>query len=164
MAERWERIGDETARAYEAFRAYRDAGPLRQLEPTERATLRTVTGWAQRYDWQGRAEAWDAEVCRVEDVARLQSIRDMHRLHADVAKAVIDRGMAALDRLDVEDIPASAAVRLIEMGVKLQRQTMTADELAAELEASKSNEDDPWEKLVSELTSSPGPATPHRDA
>lgn len=65
----WERRTDESARAYEAFSAYRDLGPSR----TFIAAYRKVTGkadassgdadyygkWAKKYDWQERAAKYD---------------------------------------------------------------------------------------------------------
>jgi hypothetical protein len=159
MSDPWERRPGELARAYEAFRIYRDVGPTRKVEPmaeTFGVATKTVTRWSSQYHWLERAAAWDAEVHRIEDHTRLEAIREMHQLHQRVAGVTIQRALAALAALPLEHIPAGAAARLLELGVRIQRQTLTTtpEELFGEM-AGGAKIEDPWDRLVRELTSAP---------
>jgi len=99
----WERMPGETDRAWAAFMAYRDAGPLRRKVDVARAlkgdsTLtRAPTSWgtwSKKYDWPGRLEAYDAflvQAARDRQDAISTAIKDMIIMRAaDIAQTVID--------------------------------------------------------------------------
>jgi hypothetical protein len=74
----WERRADETSHQYLAFRRFRDLGPSRSLRsltgtPPGRRLPGNVERWATRHRWRERAAAWDDELYRIEDDARLAS-------------------------------------------------------------------------------------------
>lgn len=151
----WERRERESARHYEAFRMYRDAGPMRRLEPIAEhygVTLRAVQMWLKNHDWAARALAWDDECHAVEDRQRLESIRQMHDTHSRAAKAAIGKALAALAAIPPADLPAGAAVRLLEVGTRLERETLTTsvEELQGVARAVVPAED-PWEAIAREL-------------
>jgi hypothetical protein len=77
--EPWERRADETSHQYLAFRRFRDLGVTRSLRsltgtPPGRRLPGNVERWATRHRWRERAAAWDDELFRIEDDARLESI------------------------------------------------------------------------------------------
>ena len=61
----WERQPGEGERAYAAFLAYRDLGPMRTLEATRKSLLKRpgylkpIERWSARCEWRWRAGAWD---------------------------------------------------------------------------------------------------------
>jgi hypothetical protein len=165
MADPWERRDGESVKAYAAFRVFRDAGPHRSIASTAQevaASTRTVERWSSQFDWATRAEAWDDTQWTAEDGARLDALREMHKLHSDVGKAIVRRALAALNNLPLDHIPAGAATRLLELGMRVQRQTLTTtpEEMLGTMR-DDGHEEDPWEELARSLTSVPVPASPH---
>lgn len=69
----WDRVPGETSRAYEAFCAFRDAGPSRKMDkvwrafeaehgrvvPEHRRCASSWWEWYRRFDWKARAEKYD---------------------------------------------------------------------------------------------------------
>ena len=153
--EPWERRPDERSRAYEAFRTYRDAGAARLVEPVADVagvSLRCVQRWSAHFAWRERAEAWDDRCHQVEDRERLEAIRTMHANHQRAGRAVMTKALAALQSIPVDRIPASAAARLLELGARLERTTLTTsvEELQG-LTPEGQVVEDPWDVIAREL-------------
>lgn len=76
----------------------------------------------------------------------------MHATHQRVARAAIGKAMEALAAVDAAEIPASSAARLIEIGTRLERDTLTVsvEELQGGLAGGQP--DDPFEAIARELT------------
>lgn len=145
----WERLPGETARAYASFRTFRDLGPTRGLDRLD-VSHQTAKNWSSRWDWHRRAEAWDAEQYRVEDAERLEAIRTMHATHQRVARAAIRKAIESLNETPASHIPPGAAVRLLDVGTRLERQTLihSVEELQGVEEEER---DDPWQRIADEL-------------
>ena len=150
----WDRRDGETARAYSAFRSFREAGPLRSLTATA-AELgiaeRTAKRWSGRWDWFERAVAWDDEIHQLEDARRLEALRTMHDQHQRAARAATAKALAALQALDAADIPAAAAARLLDLGTRLERETLTVSVEQLQGNA-RAVGPDPWDAIARELT------------
>jgi hypothetical protein len=128
VANEWERLDGESPKAYAAFRMYRDDGVERTVQGVrERARVseRTINSWSSRFDWKRRALAWDDECARVEDDSRLENIREMYDLHRRVGKVAITKALQALQQLPPDRVPAGAACRLLEIGTRIERQTLS---------------------------------------
>lgn len=154
----WERLAGERASSYAAFRAFRDLGPGRKLDrvlPFTEAAPDTIKHWSARWDWWKRAEAWDAERYRVEDQDRLEAIRTMHANHQRAGRAAMRKALEALQELPPSQVPAGAAARLLELGARLERQTLiySVEELQGIAEE-ESERDDPWQRIADELIGS----------
>lgn len=147
----WDRRAGETARAHEAFRTYRDLGPLRSLaQLSDVAHLRTLQNWAQRHDWRDRAAAWDDELHRAADARRLEAIRDMHDIHSRAGRAVLTKALRALERVEASEIPPYVAGRLLELGARLERETLTVS--VEDMQGIEPGAlEDPWEIVAREL-------------
>ena len=147
----WDRRADETARAHQAFRTFRDLGPTRTLaQLSDVAHMRTLQQWAQRHDWRDRAAAWDDEVHRAQDARRLEAIRDMHEIHSRAGRAVLSKALRALDRVEPADIPPYVAGRLLELGARLERETLTVS--VEDMQGVEPGAlEDPWEIVAREL-------------
>jgi hypothetical protein len=161
----WERQPREPSRAYAAFRRFRDLGPSRAPHLVVEASdgdLRphTVARWQRDWHWTRRAREWDDHLYRVEDEARLDALRTMHRSHALTGRYVVAKALGALQRVDDADISPSSAARLIEVGARLERSTLVqsvADLQGIDREAVA---EDPWDVIARELQ---GTAAPVRD-
>jgi hypothetical protein len=113
--------------------------------------LRSVQRWSSQWDWLARATAWDDETHLLDDRRRLEAIRTMHDTHQRAARAAIGKALAALAATAPEDIPASAAARLLELGTALERETLTVSVEALQGVARAEHEPDPWEAIAREL-------------
>lgn len=156
MAERqvWERQDGETPRAYDAFRRFRDAGPRRAVEPIADAaevSLNTAKRWSARHLWHTRAEAWDDHCHRIEDEGRLDKLRKMHADHVKAGQIAILKAMQALAGMPANQIPAGAAARLLELGVRIERNTLTVtpEDLLGQIDGEA--EVDPWDAIADAL-------------
>jgi len=59
--EAFEQQISESARAFEAFKTYRDMGPARSLEAVAKKLSKSATivkRWSARWRWQERIKAW----------------------------------------------------------------------------------------------------------
>lgn len=120
----WDRRRGESQRAHRAFRVFRDLGPMRTLDDVTGESPRTIAKWSRTHGWRERAEAWDDEAHRLEDRARLEAIRTMHETHQRLARAMLSRALQALNGLRPEDLTPHAVARMIELGTRLERQTL----------------------------------------
>lgn len=128
MSDPWERRPKESPQAYQAFRMYRDSGSSRnQAAVVEGMGVaeQTVKNWSSKHNWRERALAWDDECARVEDRQRLDNIRTMYDQHRRVGRVAIAKALAALQQLPADHIPAGAAARLLELGIRVERQTLS---------------------------------------
>jgi hypothetical protein len=150
----WDKRRGESAKAYEFFRRFRDLGPLRTFEPLvapeHSVTLQTIRTWSLRNDWRDRALAWDEEVHRAEDLSRLEALRGMHDRHQRAGRLAQAKAIAALSEVQPEDIPPYAAARLLELGARLERDTLvvSVEELQGRTPAAP---EDPWDAVAREL-------------
>lgn len=153
--EPWSRRPAESARAYEAFRRFRDLGPLRK--PNDVASMvgvdpRSCRRWAYKNDWDERANAWDDEVHAVADRTRIEAIRTMHEQHARTARAAIGKALSVINAVPEGRMPPGAAVRLLELGLRVERETLTisVEELQG-VSSAVAPAEDPWDQIAREL-------------
>src|SRR5262245_7837083 len=103
----WDRMHGEEAKAYGAFRLYRD------LPPAQRSNVAAVAeqaGFSERrcrdlateWQWRERADAWDDACHRVEDAERLDAIRAMHAIHRRAGRSALAKAVQALNLLNPE--------------------------------------------------------------
>ena len=151
----WDRRQDESAKAHAAFRAFRDLGPTRRLADVPGFRIDSVRHWSRHHDWVDRAAAWDDETHRIDDERRLDAIRRMHDTHQRAGRLALAKAIEALRLLEPEDIPAYAASRLLELGARLERDTLTVS--VEELQGVASlplDGDDPWDRIARDFQAS----------
>ena len=146
----WDRLDGETSKGYAAFRQYRDLGPHRRVERMENVSRITVERWSARFDWVARCAAWDDAQAMIEDSERLDALRSMHRTHQLAARALQRFALAALAALPTEGVTAGDIARLIELGTKLERATLSQS--VADLTGQGVAVDDPWDAIAHELS------------
>lgn len=152
VADPWERLPDETPRAYEAFRQYRDLGPLRTVTALTGVGADSRRRWPKAHRWAERAQAWDAEAHRLEDARRLEQIRSMDDTHQRAARALITVGLRALANID--QLTPHQAARFVDLGTRLERATLLGDHLeapVAPVEVVTDEELSPLERIAREL-------------
>lgn len=138
----YERQPKETEKAFQAFTYYRDLGFERTIE---KATViyrdhygmeeveygnRILQGWSSKFGWVIRAEAWDRRLDAEKRKLQLKDIERMRQKHILLAEACQDIVVAELKKFkhlaktaDFRTISASELTKILEVAVKLERQS-----------------------------------------
>lgn len=152
----WERRPGETAKAYEGFRAFRDLpASTRTIRKLNESGYPQAKNWSSRWDWHARATAWDDHVARQEDEDRLSALRSMHSNHQRAARAIQQFALAALSRLDIEEASPADVARLLELGARLERVTLSVSVEELQGRPPLHMTDDPWTRIANELSDTP---------
>lgn len=154
----WDRQPGESSPAYEAWIAYRDGGSSRSYRTIARALRKSpslVSGWASRWHWQDRIRAWESELSQRALAAEADEARLAVRLHARSGHQLVTSGIRRLvgdeasgvRPLDLNTLSAQDVVRLIDAGVKIERQarglaTETLDLRSLEADARQLGEEE----------------------
>lgn len=78
----------------------------------------------------------------------------MHDTHQRAGRLILTKALAALNRANIEDIPPYVAGRLLELGARLERDTLIVS--VEELQGIETRPaEDPWEIVARELDSIP---------
>ncbi len=121
----------ETARHREAFQIYWEMGRERSLDRLHEELLRThgkpksvrtVEEWSRKLGWQGRINELERESRRAAEAAFIAEKREANRRHAREAVALQQLGLQALAKVDPDDLTPAAATRLVEIGIRLERE------------------------------------------
>lgn len=157
----WDRLEKESAISYAYFLEYRDQPEMtRSHDSVAKAFKRSlilIRKSAAKFDWSARAKAWDMAKRRARDDNYLQSLADLGRKHAMMARVELETlmqparefarrlaegtidihglGDVQLIRLAIAVAPAVAA--MIEIERTIAGQGQAADESAAAIDASK---------------------------
>ena len=126
----WDRIPGETPREYQKFCAYRDMNssdiPIRKRSLQRLAkelglSLDHLKKLSAKNDWVSRAAAYDEYL---DELAREQNeaeIIKMRKNHALLASQMITKAAKRLLTMPEEEITAADLVRLVDVGVKIER-------------------------------------------
>jgi paraquat-inducible protein B len=152
----WERQHGEPAKQHAAFRLYRDQPAARRsMEPVAdeaEVSVRRVREWAVEWNWRERAEAWDDQCHRIEDAERLDAIREMHQIHRRAGRAAVVKALQALTNLDMNGMPANSVIRLLDVGTRLERSTLTVSVEELQGLGLEEEREDPWARIAAELS------------
>jgi hypothetical protein len=126
---RWEQQPGESARAFGAFRAYRDLGPRRSLPgaaaafygQTSASGERQFDKWSRAFRWVERAAAWDRHLDAEGRAAQEAARREMADRHVREARALQAKALERLRALRPEELGPSDLLRYIVEAVKLER-------------------------------------------
>src|SRR6516165_1564915 len=136
----WEQLPGESSKAYAAFCLYRDQGLNRSIEATSRlyhghsAPLGSETAsgrrrgasgqirrWAQRWNWSGRARAWDQELERVKWSKQVEASAEMAERHAKEALLLQNKAVERLRLLRPEELGPRETLSYLIEAAKLER-------------------------------------------
>ncbi|MCD8195903.1 MAG: hypothetical protein LUE24_01805 [Lachnospiraceae bacterium] len=142
----WDMLPDEEPQVYERFTWYLNYPYLREtdkktgetiltmeIDKTKRRSYRavaqhfgvstgTIEKQGKRYDWQRRCEAYDAYMALAKQQKHERDIIKMQGNHATLGAAMVKRAAARFLSLPEEDISAADAIRMADVGVKIERQ------------------------------------------
>lgn len=126
MPEVWERMPNESSKAYAAFCVYRDLGPERSLEKAiqkldKKRVKQTVWRWSSKYNWVARCKAYDDYIERRKREERERAILEMAERHAREAVAFQQKVLARLKDIDPSELSPSDIARWFDVAVKVER-------------------------------------------
>lgn len=139
MAELWQRQPKERAKAWNAFRIYRDLGETRTHEKVRVALGRTagytrqIEEWSAKFKWVARVEAYEAHLDEERLKQNEKAIREMNERQAEAGVALQKIGLTKFTTLPrdkdgnidsqavLQLLSNSEAIRAIEAGSKLER-------------------------------------------
>jgi hypothetical protein len=134
----WERREGETARAYEAFSAYRNKGPARSIAKASEVIGKSATvlkKWCAKHEWSKRAAAYDEYVEAKTKSALDRKLDEVNAAHLDMVRSARESVMVPLRALlkrienenrersetlaEIENIPAEKLLGIARPYVKL---------------------------------------------
>lgn len=127
MAEIWERLPNESSKAYAAFCIYRDLGFERSLDkalavankkPTNR---RHWARWMEKYKWVERAQAYDDYIEQKKRKEQEKAILEMAERHARIAMAFQQKVVERLRELDPSDLSPKDLSTWFDIAAKIER-------------------------------------------
>lgn len=124
VREPWDRLENESTKAYEAFVEYRNMGRCRSHAKVAKVlgkSTNLMNRWGSLYNWTDRAARWDDEQDRLARQAQLDEIKKMRKRHADLANAMLVKAAKALQRIPEDEIKAGDVSRMVETAAKLER-------------------------------------------
>lgn len=126
----WEQRDGESAKAFEAFKVYRDLGAKRSITLVcERLdkTRALIGRWSAKYQWVTRAAAWDREDDRKflaeQRYARKSIARKQQRMVGTFQSKLLQR----LNTLDPSELSAAELIRWLEITTKIEAQSAEVD-------------------------------------
>jgi hypothetical protein len=133
----WERLPEESEKWWERFDHYRLQGPARTLEAAWRAGAKSSKkqrppgSWyeaARKYRWKERAAAWDAAQRTERQRQRQEQIEQeqeaFRKKRIILGEFAWGLGFKGLKDKNPRSIKTADAIKLIEAGVKLQREAL----------------------------------------
>lgn len=149
-------MAGEGSKEYGAFRIFRDMPVVQRSvsKCADEASISKRHGYdlAKEWCWQDRCDAWDAACHHIEDQERLEAIRQMHKVHRSAGRLAVGKAMQALQQLPTDMMNAGQIARLLALGAKLERDTLTVSVEDLQGIEDYDETDDPWAAISRELT------------
>lgn len=129
-AQVWDRLSDESDRAWAAFKKYRDMGLHRsQWKVAEELDYgySLVAKYSRKFSWVLRAAAWDDEQDRQDRAWLADERKKALARHVRQAQALTSKWVQALQSLDPARMTPSEVIRWAEVATKLEREALQMD-------------------------------------
>jgi hypothetical protein len=138
----WEQYEYEGSKAYEAFACYRDMGRKRSISKVAKELGKNdslISRWSVRHDWIYRANQYDAYMDKVRLEAREKQVKQYEELIMKYAIFMTQKGGQKIESIDPSKITVSDAIKMIDFGVKLEREASDHELEMIEKEISRIN-------------------------
>lgn len=124
--EPWDRLPQETPKAWEAFKFYRDMGIARSIRKAIKehynnnpSKVKQLGTWSSKFNWVKRCEEWDAHYDKILQIENAAEVKRMGKRHAKIGMEMQTLGAKAMKQKTV--IGVSDAVRMQTEGVRIER-------------------------------------------
>ena len=126
MKHPWQRQKRESARAFEAFQAYRDMGPSRSLAKVGEELGKSDTlieRWSSKYRWVERARAWDEEQDDNRRVKHSKGLEEMAERHIKLSLMLQNQVAQTLAEMTTKTnlIPSGVVQQWMDTAVRIER-------------------------------------------
>ena len=125
----WERLPDESSKAYHAFCLYLWDGYWRSLREVADALGKGVSyesqleKWSAKYNWFWRAQAFDTYVETLQMRQYLAEQRAAFGRHIEHASQLEEKVFGELMSRDLKELKPSELIRLYDIASKIERDT-----------------------------------------
>lgn len=130
----WDKQPSETPDAYAAFVAYRDS---------EARMVGKHGYWSCVWSWGYRTHEWDKFMAAVDVKEMVRYRRTMNERHRTIARVALNKAAQWLQAQRTETMKLNDVVRLLEVGVRVERAASGADPLLEAAMNRSDNEDAP---------------------
>ena len=147
VREPWERQHRESQKAFVAFREYQRMGAQRSHAKVGRAlgkSVNLINRWSRHWDWVRRVQASDDAEDRAVREQHLRAVVEMNERHAELGQVLTGTVVAKLKKVipkinpkdpgyaeamrirerELSRMSLASAARLLEVGVKVERQAL----------------------------------------
>jgi len=132
----WEQHPYETSKQYERFLKYRDMGRMRSLkglikvlaEFGDELAYNTLKWDSCTYRWVDRAESWDAYQDAIDREQMVAARKAMIARHREVASALLDKAIRALDETGPEALDPDQIMRWIKLATDIESKVLGSPE------------------------------------
>jgi hypothetical protein len=128
MAKAWERQKGETLVSYQKFQRYLEAArpmSIADFAALEKCSLGSIRRLFYKYNWNDRARQYDNEIYSAEVEAvkrnRAKLAEERDNRHVKFAMLAQTKGANILAKADAS-ISVKDAIRLLELGIKIERE------------------------------------------
>lgn len=123
----WDRLKDETEKAYEAFSTYRDLGVGRTFVAVADKLHKSCTlirRWAKRHNWEERAAAYDSSITEGARKANINSIETAIKRKNSIAGKLEEKALAALKNLNLSRVSGRTIVEMLTLSNTLRNEAV----------------------------------------
>lgn len=143
----WEKQPQESAKAFGAFKVYRDlATHKRSLKQAATdlygpdhehliSKMRQFQTWSAQYAWVARVAAWDEELDRQERDAHIQQVREMRVRHGKIGQVLQQKAVERLKKIIPEELSVEEMMSLLLSGTAMERKAVGEPDETHKVEA-----------------------------
>ena len=123
----WDQQPGESAKAFEAFRVFRDMGLKRSMAAAfhrlsgKDAGKGRLSVWSQQHDWANRVIAYDRWVDQRSVNEKFVAIKEMSERHAKMAVIFLNKVVTRLQSIDPETLTPDQLLRWFEVASRVER-------------------------------------------
>lgn len=120
----WERQEGETEKAYSAFKIYLEM-PERSRGKVAKSLKKDqslIGRWANKYDWERRAAAYDSSIFDSVRKANINSLKVSIQRKNNIASKLEEKALTALESLNLSRISGRTIVEMLTLSNQLRNE------------------------------------------
>ncbi|WP_289352364.1 hypothetical protein [Peribacillus frigoritolerans] len=120
----YEQLQGESAKAFEAFRIYRDLGAargVREVAQKLNKSLTVIGGWSSKYKWVNRAQAFDEHMDKIANQQTELRHKEIKMMESEIIYASYKKIKKGVDAIKPESMTPNELAKWLELAVKLGR-------------------------------------------
>ena len=128
MDKLWERQKNESEKAFEAFKIYRDMGQKRTVSAVVEKLGKSrslIDRWKEQWNWKERVRAYDNELEKQAKEKAIKDYKAMTEQHIKIAVKLQKKALKAFDNLKIEEMSPKDIKEFIKMATDLERLSRT---------------------------------------